>query len=136
MPELFDWKPEFSVSVSSFDTQHKRLFSLAASLHQAMREGRGRQILANLLNDLILYTRSHFSSEEELLASNGYPLLESHRDEHQRLLQKVADFQKDFLAGNAHISVELMDFLQKWITNHILKTDSAYGTYLNRHGLY
>lgn len=136
MPDLFEWKPEYSVSVSIFDMQHKKLFQLASNLHQAMREGRSRSVLSGLLSELVSYTRTHFRSEEEILDSNGYPELQRHREEHQALLVQVDNFQKEFAAGNAHISIELMDFLSNWIANHILQTDSQYGNYLNTRGVY
>ncbi len=136
MPGIFEWKPEYTVSVSTFDLQHKKLFRLADNLHKAMREGRGRTVLASLLDELVAYTRTHFSAEEEILAGCKYPQLEMHRAEHAKLLQEVAKFQKEFAAGHAQITIELMDFLRKWISNHILKTDSQYGDHLNSQGVY
>jgi hemerythrin len=133
---MFEWKPEYSVSVSTLDLQHKKLFSLTNSLHQAMREGRERQVLADLLNELVSYTRTHFAAEEELLANCGYPTLNQHRSEHDSLLKQVATFQKAFAAGDAHLSIELMPFLQTWITSHILHLDTQYGDYLNKQGVY
>jgi hemerythrin len=136
MPELFEWKPEYSVSVSRFDAEHKRLFSLADNLHRAMREGRGRQVLGTMLNDLVSYTRTHFAAEEDLLGRSGYPDLREHRDEHQILLKRVDEFLRDFEAGNVQISIGLMEFLQDWIAKHILNTDKGYSDYLNAAGMY
>jgi hemerythrin len=136
MAELFQWKPEYSVSVSKCDAQHKKLFLLADNLHRAMREGRGRQVLSSLLNELVSYTRTHFAAEEDILAGSGYPDLARHRAEHARLLEQVDQFQKDFAAGKTQISIDLMDFLQNWISNHILQTDSHYSNYLNAQGVY
>lgn len=136
MPGMFDWKPEYSVSVSTLDSQHKKLFLLADNLHCAMREGRGRQILSGLLNELVSYTRTHFTAEEQILAGTGYPDTALHRAEHEKLLEQVDQFQKDFATGHAQISVELMEFLRTWIANHILQTDSRYGNFLNNKGVY
>lgn len=136
MPGLFEWKPDYSVSISRFDAEHKKLLSLADNLHHAMRDGRGRLVLEAMLKELVSYTRTHFAGEEELLARNGYPDLEQHRREHQALLKRVDDFVKDFEAGHLQISIELMDFLQNWITNHILNTDKNYSDYLNAAGVY
>ncbi len=136
MPDLFDWKPEYSVSVSTFDMQHKKLLQLASNLHQTMREGRARSVLSDLLSQLVTYTRTHFRAEEEILDGNRYPELQRHREEHLALLVQVENFQKEFAAGNAHISIELMEFLRNWIANHILQTDSRYANYLNTRGVY
>lgn len=132
----FDWKPEYSVSVSKFDQQHKKLFSLAETLHQAMLAGRGRDVLAALLADLITYTRVHFAAEEDLLDRHQYPELVHHRFEHAQLMLKTAEYQKRLDAGDFHFTIDIMEFLQRWIVNHVLQTDTRYGNYLNRLGVY
>jgi hemerythrin len=132
----FEWKPEYSVSISKFDHQHKQLFSLAESLHDAMLAGREREVLARLLGDLITYTKLHFAAEENLLSHHHYPELEHHRFEHAQLMLKVANYQKRLDSGEVQFTIELMDFLQRWIVNHVLQTDTRYGSYLNKLGVY
>ncbi len=133
---IFAWKPEYSVSVSSLDAQHKKLFILAQNLHDAMSAGKGRDVLSRSLSELVDYTKTHFTEEEALLARHNYPDLPQHRQQHLELVRKITDFQREFAAGNAFITVELMDFVQTWIKKHILQTDYRYADFFNRLGVY
>ncbi len=133
---IFVWKPEYSVSVSKLDTQHKKLFALAQNLQDAMRAGKGRDVLASCLNDLVSYTKSHFAEEEAMLERHKYAGLPAHRVQHAELIKKISEFQDRFNSGNAFITIELMDFIQNWITKHIMQTDYSYGNFFNKLGVY
>lgn len=133
---IFIWKPEYSVSVSVFDAQHKKLFALAQNLQDAMRAGKGRDVLARCLNDLVAYTKTHFAEEESLLERHDYPDLSTHRLQHAQLIKKISEFQDQFNSGNAFITIELMEFIQNWIAKHILQSDHNYGAFFNNLGVY
>ncbi len=132
----FAWKPEYSVSVSILDAQHKKLFALAQNLHDAMRAGRGRDVLGHCLGELVDYTKTHFREEEQLLASHGYRELPEHRSQHAQLIAKISEFQAEFATGNAMITIDLMDFISGWIAGHIKGTDMLYADFFNRQGVY
>lgn len=132
----FVWKPEYSVSVSILDAQHKKLFALAQNLHDAMSAGRGRDALSRALSELVEYTKTHFAEEESLLASHNYPELPEQRLQHSQLIKKITEFQKAYSEGNAFMTLDVLEFLTSWITNHILKTDYQYGDFFNRLGVY
>jgi hemerythrin len=132
----FAWKPEFSVSVSVIDAQHRKLFTLGQNLQDAMRAGRGREILGRCLKELVEYTKQHFAEEESLLARHNYPDLPRHRLQHSQLIKKIVGFEQEFASGNALISIDLMDFIRDWIANHILQSDMQYADFFNKLGVY
>lgn len=132
----FEWKPDYSVSVSTLDAQHRKLFALGQNLHDAMRAGRGREVLAKCLGDLADYTKTHFAEEESLLSSHNYPDLPTHRLQHSRLIRRLNEFQQQFASGEGFITIELMDFVSNWITNHIMYTDHRYADFFNKQGVY
>jgi methyl-accepting chemotaxis protein len=55
----------------------------------------------------------------------GLQTLEQHQKTHANLLAKVEQFQREFLAGKASLTTELMTFLREWLINHVFKTDKA-----------
>ena len=130
MFHMFEWKPEYSVSIASIDAQHKKLFAIANQLHEAMRSGKAKPVLAEILDRLIQYTVAHFTHEEGLMKLHGYPDFNSHKSAHEALRKKVLDFQNEFQDGGAFISIELMAFLQDWLAKHIQGTDMRYSPYL------
>jgi hemerythrin len=127
---MFEWKPEYSVQLPEIDTQHKRLFALAAELHAAMSQGKGYSVLEQSLAALVDYTRVHFADEERLMAKYHFPYASAHKDQHEKLTAQVLDLQKKFRAGGATLSISLMMFLKNWLEHHIAGSDQQYSAYI------
>ena len=132
--DLYCWKPEYSVKIKVLDEHHQHLFELVNELHDFMRMGKGDEIMITTLRDLLLYTRNHFAAEEVLMTTFSYPQFLSHRLEHQKLTRSVHDFITAFEAGERRFSPQLMDFLNDWLTCHILQTDLQYTAFLRERG--
>jgi len=128
---MFNWKAEYAVGHPDIDSQHKRLFQLAAELHSSMLAGHGKEILNRVLNNLISYTKHHFAAEEQLMADSGYPDYLQHKAKHDQLTAQVVEFQKDFVAGRTAITVDLLQFLSNWLQHHIGLTDRKIAAYLH-----
>ncbi len=127
---MFEWKPQYSVQIPAIDAQHQRLFALAADLHLAMSQGKGKAALGQLLASLVDYTKAHFASEELFMRKYSFPGTDAHKKEHEQLTAQVLDFQKKFLSENAHLTVELLMFLKTWLENHIAGSDQKYAAYI------
>ncbi len=133
---LFEWTPEYSVSVLRFDSEHKKLFELINELNDAMSAGRGRAMVARVLQDLTVYVRRHFAAEEEAMRRAGYEGLEAHIAEHRALAEQVAKYYDEW-AGDASTSpVDLLFFLRNWLQKHILESDHKYSKPLNGAGVH
>ncbi|MBI4978813.1 MAG: hemerythrin family protein [Spirochaetes bacterium] len=132
---LIDWSETLSVSVRTFDEQHKRLIAIVNELADGMRARKGKETLAGVLKNLIEYTSVHFAAEEKLMSEHGYPDYAAHKHEHDDLVAKVLDFEKKYKADTILLSVELMNFLRDWLTGHIMKTDKAYAPFMNSKGV-
>ncbi|MGZ4816489.1 MAG: bacteriohemerythrin [Terriglobales bacterium] len=126
------WNDSYSVKVRAIDDQHKQLFDLVNQLHDAMRAGQARGFLAQALERLIRYTRTHFSDEEDAMAQVDYPDYLAHVAEHRNFTQRVETFSREFKAGTVGLSVEVMEFLQKWLVDHIMKVDQKYAPILRK----
>lgn len=133
---LMVWKEEYETGVKLFDDQHKNLVNMLNNLLDAMKAGKGKDVLDKVLTGLIEYTVYHFKAEEDNFKKYAYAqaLTDFHKKEHDNLTQQVVDFKKRFDGGEM-ISIELMNFLKDWLINHILVTDKKYGPYLNSKGL-
>lgn len=128
--ELFPWSDKLSLGISEIDRQHKELVRLINKLHSAMKVGAGNREADSILANLANYTKNHFAYEEELFDQHDYPEAPEHKKYHEELLKSVAKFQEDFAAGRAGLSMDLMNFLTKWLKDHILEKDKAYAPFL------
>ncbi len=132
---LIAWSDALSVNVQEIDSQHKRLVELVNQVHDAMSQGRGREVIGKVLDGLIEYTRTHFAAEERLMITHVYPSYVSHKVEHDALTKKVLDLQSQYLTGQGVLTMEVMNFLRDWLSHHIMTLDKAFGAYLNTKGV-
>ena len=135
--EKLKWTKDYSVGITQFDEQHKKLFSYLNDLYEALdNQINNQEILSKTLNDLIVYTFIHFSDEESYMKKYSFPELSLHIIEHDKLRKKVLAYQQDLNTGKKVIQVkEVIDFLADWVKNHILKTDKKYGSLSKKVGV-
>lgn len=123
---LLEWSDKFSVKVPTFDAQHKQLFRLIEQLHEAMKTGQSKARMSGILGELGNYTKTHFALEERELLAIGYPEFGVHAAEHRKFTNKIDELSANFASGVAGISVELMEFLNNWLVQHICAVDQKY----------
>lgn len=132
---LIQWNDSFSVGVGEIDRQHQRLVGMINDLNDAMRQGKGKDVLGKIINGLVGYAGTHFRTEEKYFEQFGYPDAGSHKKEHFDFTKKVAEFKDGFDTGKIGLSIEVMNFLSNWLQNHIKVVDNKYGPFFNGKGL-
>lgn len=132
---LITWSDTLSVKVKQFDDQHKKLVDMVNQLFDAMKTGKGSQVMGDILKQLIAYTQTHFAAEERLLKQYAYPDFEAHKKEHNTLVMQVLDLQKQFQEGKPVLTQNIMTFLRDWLSRHIQGDDKKYGVFLNGKGV-
>lgn len=132
MGEWISWTPDLAVHVPKIDEQHKELLKRFNDLGDAVWDGKGREIIGDVLRFLADYTIMHFSEEEALMDAGEYPDYAVHKKEHDALLFEVEDFIKKFDQGEIESSlvITVVNRLGDWTRNHIRIRDKAFGSYL------
>ena len=120
---FFDWSDELSVGNQFIDNDHKKLIKMINNFHNAMQEGRGKEVISKVLNNLFIYTSEHFKREEDEMLRIKYALFEDHRRKHQQLISQVENLQTDLDNGKIMLTTKVSDFLKDWLYSHILQTD-------------
>ena len=132
---FINWTDSLSVGVSELDNQHKRLIAIINDLSEAMKKGKGKDVLGRIMSSLINYTQTHFTAEENYFEKYNYPQSSSHKGEHTAFVKKVSEVKAGFDAGKLSVTVETMNFLRDWLKNHIMGTDQKYTQFFNEKGL-
>jgi hemerythrin len=132
--KILEWTPQYSVHVETIDREHQIWFDLVNGLHQAMLVGKGSEILATLLAQMMQYTLYHFAHEEELMVASGYPEMQDHVQQHNELRETSKRFEERFKRGEIAMTIELTLFLSQWIRQHTMTIDRRMGDYLSAHG--
>ena len=121
--EYIPWSEDLSVGLEEIDEQHKILINLINRLfNEAILKRADKALISDILDELIQYTIVHFAVEESLFRIFDYPDSEAHQEHHNQLKNEVVNFRKKF-QDDTPIDIELMSFLKKWITLHIMKDD-------------
>jgi hemerythrin len=128
---LITWNDSLSVKVEEIDVQHRRLVELVNQLHAAMSQGKGREVMGQVLAGLLEYTRTHFTAEERIMIAQAYPGYRQQKAAHEALLQQVVDLRNAYLGGEAVMTMDVMTFLKTWLTDHMQGMDKQLGVYLN-----
>lgn len=124
------WNSSYALGITMIDNQHQRLFALVDELHDAMKGGKGADIVGKVLAELVNYTRTHFAAEERLLTKYAYPDLAAHQLQHEQFTRKIQDFSEKARSGKLVPTVTLSAFLKEWLTGHIMQVDRQYAAYL------
>lgn len=132
---LINWDASLSVDIIEIDSQHKQLVAMINDLHQAMLEGKSRDVLGKIIINLLGYAKEHFGTEEKYFERYQYPEAEPHKKEHALFVQKVNTFKEDFEQGRIGLSIEVMDFLSQWLKQHIKDVDKRFGPFLKSKGV-
>lgn len=132
---LIEWNESYSVGIKEIDLQHKKLVSYINQLHDAMKNGKSKEIINTILNGLVDYTKDHFNTEEKYMKKFNYIGYVKHKNIHDGFVQKVVMFKSKFDKGTESISIDLMHFLSDWLIKHIKGTDKKYTECFNKHGL-
>ncbi len=123
---LITWtEDQFGVGVDFADDQHKVLFDLLNTLHESAA-GNDRGKTGSDLDALIAYVVEHFKNEEIEMKERDYENYESHKALHDQLIEKCADVQTRFHAGEDIAIQETTQLIKDWLDGHIPTHDRAY----------
>jgi hemerythrin len=131
---IVQWDETLSVGVREIDAQHQRLLALINDLHEAMKEGKSREMLGQVVSRLKDYARTHFSTEEKFMRQTAFPGFEEHRIQHDKFIEKVLDFELEMNEGRTS-PLEVARFLMDWYIRHVKGTDRLYAGHLQSHGI-
>lgn len=125
------WDNILSVGIDEIDEDHRKLIHIFNILNQAITQGESKEYLAATLEELINCTVWHFSHEERLMLKHHYPQHAEHKTEHKDLIQSAQELQQEILQAQTQFTDEHVQFLERWLTEHILTSDGRLGAFLS-----
>jgi hemerythrin len=134
MPE---WNSSMEIGIPVLDRQHQELVNQLNELGRAMKRGRGRETISQLLAFLSHYVEDHFRVEEGLMRHHKYPGLEEQRFLHEKFKRELAAHVDDY-AGNPtdhSLTVEIHGWGMNWLMDHIMNVDARFGEYARERGI-
>ncbi len=123
------WDPSYSVGAEELDEQHQKLFAMINALGDA-QDGVGSTPTVEIVASMADYASLHFKVEEEYMQRGNYPELTEHQEEHAQFVRKVLALCGESNWDSPTLAEEVLDFLQGWLIDHILISDSKFVPYI------
>ena len=125
------WTDRYSVGNDEIDKQHKKLFELITNVNAMTTMGMTPEV-SRVLDELVEYTKNHFSYEEMLIFNAKYPEAKEHKEKHTKFLNDIKEFQNKVKRKEPVSIMTIMRFLNMWLVDHVLKEDMAYKKYIQK----
>lgn len=119
-----EWTQELEIGIGVIDGQHRRIIDYINTLDDVSQIP-DREVVGQVIGDLIDYTYSHFAFEEALMEEAGYEYLTIHQNTHKAFCERIDQFRKRFDDGD-DVAEPLAELLRTWLINHIASDDESY----------
>lgn len=124
-----EWNENIVTGIKEMDAQHRSLFGIFEDLKfELTKEDSNDERMFHIFSGVIEYSKTHFQSEEKILKEIKYAFLPQHIEMHNNFTKEVSDLHKRFITKKAIISIPVLDFLNNWLTEHILVEDQKYAS--------
>ena len=133
------WNTQKTAGIRVIDEQHGILLDGLNELRTALKVGEECERVRAILNRLTDLARLHVASEERLLEQHRFPGLAEYHAEHELLLRHLEARPTYCNSASRYRQPdsinELADFLRTWFLSHVEEAGSAYGPWLQEHGV-
>jgi len=118
--EKLGWSSELSLGVPAMDAAHKAFVEEMGNLLEMPDEKFSAGLPA-----FIAATERDFREEEDMMERLNYPGLQSHREQHARVLSALHHVVPDFMKGNYTSARRAIELLPQWFMFHLSTMDTA-----------
>ena len=124
-----EWAKEYSIGARTDDRQ-KRLFAVVRELADCLEKPGKPGTCRELQSEVEKEGSRLFAAQENLMKKRGFPELNHHRAEHEKMLAQIKrlDDQKGLLEETNHENVR--DFLKDWVLTHTILEDRKLKAFL------
>lgn len=129
----FVWSNDLSTGHELIDDDHRQLIGLINALYNAIAFKKDKEVIGQVLDNLIVYYQVHFKREEDEMQRVNYPEYAAHKNEHDTFINEVDGLKKRFDKGIPVSAPYVGKMLSQWLRNHIVKTDTKLANILMRH---
>ena len=128
------WSSDLETGIRAIDLQHEELIGMLNELDAAHSGGCAQSVLGDVLQRLGTYVIFHFGTEESLMASlpHNETHAKQHRQQHADFIEKLSAIRAQAQDDGTKTMEALIDYLNEWLYQHILKSDRALAVQLNQ----
>ena len=122
---LIEWRAEFETGIPDVDHEHRQLVDLINRLHEEIGTGAGDARIRNFLGEVFAKIAAHFALEESIMRKHAYDEYESHKAEHEQLLDEIRDIMDEAESNlSERYRAQLSGTVRDWFVNHFKSKDA------------
>lgn len=118
--EKLVWSPQMSLGIPAVDAAHKNFVDELARLTEATDSEFGTSF-----NALITHMEGDFREEEAVMEEIDFASIQSHREQHARVLGALHHVVPDVLSGQFTAARRVLELIPHWFMFHLLTADAA-----------
>lgn len=133
---MFDWNSAYSTGIENIDIQHKKIFAIGKKIEHVIETFDGtdiQDVLQSTYDELIQYTKNHFTFEESLMKKAGFKGYEEHVIKHQQLLDRIHGLDITNIENQGSTAFAFLQLIAEWIYEHIQGDDFVYINCIKRY---
>lgn len=124
------WEEGYNLGIPIIDEQHRAIVSTINTYHYFIVDGKALSALKPTFITLEQYTKTHFTTEENIFEKTKYPEAQKHKKLHADLTTKMRKIAIEAIQDEDFDIV--LHFLRKWWLNHIRIEDAKYAPYVKQ----
>lgn len=115
------WTDTLATGIRQIDLQHQELIEMINLLEKAHEAGDRQVAFEDVLPRLNAYVLFHFGTEDAMLPDVSTEHAELHRRQHHDFTSRIAALRHE--NPDKIDLAALIDYLNRWLVEHIMKTD-------------
>jgi len=123
---LINFDDSLKLGIPEIDKQHEFFVYLTNKLHKEISEDISYEDAIQYIDELFKYAKYHFSKEEFYFKRYGYVNLPEHVNEHNKFVNDIEKFRKEYLSDSASLPYDILSFMANWFVTHIKESDMKY----------
>jgi len=121
------WREKMTIDDGVIDQDHRHLIDIINRFENAAKDGLTLSEGLEILFALKFYASTHFKREEQLQRLIDFPFYDSHKREHEELIEKLSQIidelkmsqESSYNTVARHTAV----LLREWLVDHVLHSD-------------
>jgi hemerythrin-like metal-binding protein len=120
------------IGVGILDCDHREMDEAFKELNAEIATGARHSQVGHLLRGLAKFTLIHFALEEGMMEVTKYPMINRHRTNHRRLMQRVNSLVSRYNQDGPISDRQLLSVLTLLSHEHVEADDAYFGNWMNR----
>ena len=129
---LIVWDESFKTGIAALDFEHETMIGLLNEFADRLTTESSNDDVADFLGEVYANITAHFALEERIMREARYQGYDSHKGEHEQLLDELRDIMDQHEAEDSlDYRTKLSNHLRNWFVDHFHGEDAKLHGLLN-----